>query len=58
MKQKKITATAIKEYIYPEIESLKALLNNLHLQKSLKALVFLEHLIKLEISSRSKTEIR
>ena len=54
MKQKKISSKEVKEYMAPEIESLKALLMNFHLQKTLKVLMFLEYVFKIEISARRK----
>ncbi|MBQ3696112.1 MAG: hypothetical protein II938_04000 [Alphaproteobacteria bacterium] len=49
MKQHKIDQNAIKQYLLPQLDILKALLINLHMQNSLKALAFLEYLINIEI---------
>lgn len=55
MKQQKINKRAIQEYVLPELETLKSLLTNLHLNKSLQALLFLERLVEIEIKESVKT---
>ncbi len=54
MKETKLNKKAIRDYIFPEIETLKALFNQLHFYDSLKTLLFLEQLVELEISKRDK----
>ena len=56
MYMKKITISNqdIVDYIFPEFETLKSLLSELHLEKSLNALLLLESIIKIEIKQKNK----
>ena len=50
MQQIKLNKKAIKNYIMPEMENLKAMLKGFQLQKSLKVFAFLSYIIDCEIS--------
>ena len=56
MQQVKLNKKAIKDYIIPEIENLKALLKSFHFEKSLKVLVFLDYILDCEISNAVEFE--
>lgn len=45
----KITKKAIENYLLPELENIKALLEGLNLIQSLKALVLLQEILKIEL---------
>ena len=47
--QQKIDRSAIEQYLLPQLETLKAILINLNMQNSLKALTFLQYLVNIEI---------
>ena len=48
-KMQSIDKHAIVEYLFPELENIKALLEGLHLVRSLQALIFLQKIMKDEL---------
>lgn len=54
MRQTKINKREIKEYLFPELENIKALLEGLHLIESLFALIFFEKIVENELKKYEK----
>ena len=54
MQQSKLNTKEIEEYLFPELENIRALLQGLHLMESLWALIFFEKIVKNELEKFEK----